>query len=83
MSVTPWAHLVLSKSMEWTSPFPTDSYISVQSASTLQSSGCRVKKIIEFLLFQLIILTCAEIRKKEYIKKLSDFQSGFLATSFY
>lgn len=64
MSVTPWAHLVLSKSMEWTSPFPTDSYISVQSASTLQSSGCRVKKIIEFLLFQLIILTCAEIRKR-------------------
>lgn len=77
MSVTPWAHLVLSKSMEWTSPFPTDSYISVQSASTLQSSGCRVKKIIEFLLFQL------QKYEKEYIKKLSDFQSGFLATSFY
>lgn len=86
-----WGKWVLPHGLIWFSPNQWSEPVHFLQTPTFQCSQLQhyshqvagFKKIIEFLLFQLIILTCAEIRKKEYIKKLSDFQSGLLATSFY
>lgn len=86
-----WGKWVLPHGLIWFSPNQWSEPVHFLQTPTFQCSQLQhyshqvagFKKIIEFLLFQLMILTCAEIRKKEYIKKLSDFQSGLLATSFY